>query len=275
LDDVKLGEMPRIFDFNSAIARTPGKSVVNGLRAGAGPAPSFEVVLAEHQTYLAALRNAGVEVTVLDALEQYPDSIFVEDPALVFSQAAILLRPGAPSRAAETRDLLPTLAARFPEVLQLTDGFADGGDILVTPRRVLIGLSARTNALGAETLSALLGSIGLASQVVEIPGGSLHLKTGCTLVDEETMLATEELSRSEALDGFRILVVPEEERGAANALRVNEVVFIRAGCPRTHEALVAHGLNVVPLPVSEIAKIDAGLSCMSLRWFERSAATLL
>jgi dimethylargininase len=71
------------------------------------------------------------------------------------------------------------------------------------------------------------------------------------------------------LDGFRILVVPEEERSAANALRVNDAMFVRAGCPRTHEMLVAHGMNVVPLSVSEIAKIDAGLSCMSLRWFER------
>ena len=258
--------MPRVFDFNSAIVRTPGKSVVNGLRADAGPAPVFERVLAEHQAYVAALRAAGVEVTVLDALEQFPDSIFVEDPALVFSQAAILLRPGAPSRRAEVRELSATLAARFPQVLQLRDGFADGGDILVTPGRVLIGLSARTDAAGAADLRALLASIGLASQGVAIPRGSLHLKTDCSLIDEETVLATEELAKSGVLDGFRVLIVAQEERGATNALRVNDVMFIRAGCPRTHEMLVAHGLNVVALPVSEIAKIDAGLSCMSLRW---------
>jgi dimethylargininase len=260
--------MPRVFDFNSAIVRTPGKSVVNGLRAGAGPSPSFEAVLAEHRTYVTALKDAGVEVTVLDALEAFPDSTFVEDPALVFTQAAILLRPGAPSRAAETHELLATLTARFPRVLQLTEGHADGGDILVTPGRVFIGLSARTNALGAEALNALLGSIGLASQIVEIPRGTLHLKTDCSLIDEETVLVTAEFARSGVLEGLRILVVPEEERGAANALRVNDVVFIRAGCTRTHEMLVAHGLNVVQLPVSEIAKVDAGLSCMSLRWFE-------
>jgi dimethylargininase len=258
--------MPRVFDFNSAIVRTPGKSVVNGLRAAAGPAPVFENVLLEHQAYVAALRAAGVEVTVLDALEQFPDSIFVEDPALVFSQAAILLRPGAPSRRAEAHELSATLAARFPEVLQLRDGFADGGDMLVTPRRVLIGLSARTNAAGAADLRALLSSIGLDSEAVEIPHGTLHLKSDCSLIDEETVLATEELAKSGVLDEFRILLVPEEERSATNALRVNDVVFIRAGCPRTHEMLVAHGLNVMPLSVSEIAKIDAGLSCMSLRW---------
>ena len=258
--------MPRVFDFNSAIVRTPGKSVVNGLRAAAGPEPVFESVLLEHQAYVAALRAAGVEVTVLDALEQFPDSIFVEDPALVFSQAAILLRPGAPSRRDEARELSATLAARFPEVLQLREGFADGGDILVTPDRVLIGLSARTDAAGAADLRALLGSIDLDSETVKIPRGTLHLKSDCSLIDEETVLATEELARSGVLDEFKILLAPEEERSATNALRVNDVVFIRAGCPRTHEMLDAHGLNVVPLPVSEIAKIDAGLSCMSLRW---------
>jgi len=266
------GSIVRVFDFNSAIVRTPGKSVVNGLRANPGPAPVFEAVVAEHQSYVSALRAAGVRVTVLDALEKFPDSIFVEDPALVFSQAAVRLRPGAPSRMAEAEELVATLSARFPEVLQLREGFADGGDILVTPGRVLIGLSARTNAAGAADLQLLLESIGLASQVVQVPHGTLHLKTDCSLVDEETVLATDALAKSRFLDGFRILVAPEDERRATNALRVNEVVFIRAGCPRTQEMLEAHGLKVLPLPAFEIAKIDAGLSCMSLRWFDRLTA---
>src|SRR3982751_5911670 len=91
-------EPMRVFDFNSAIVRAPGRSVVNGLRATPAPAPGFDRVVAEQLSYVAALRAAGVDVTVLDALEQFPDSIFVEDPALVFTQAALLLRPGAPSR---------------------------------------------------------------------------------------------------------------------------------------------------------------------------------
>ena len=261
----------RVFDFNSAIVRTPGRSVVNGLRAAPGPAPVFETLIAEHHSYIAALRAAGVRVTVLDALERHPDSIFVEDPALVFSDAAILLRPGAPSRMAEARELRATLEGRFPAVLQLTHGFADGGDILVTPSRVLIGLSARTDRAGAGALRELLAAMGLDSAVVEVPPGTLHLKSDCSLVDEETVLATEELAASGALSGLRTLVVPKAERSAANALRVNDVVFVRAGCPRTFEMLESRGLAVVSLPVSEIAKIDAGLSCMSLRWFDRMA----
>ena len=264
------GRFMRVFDFNSAIVRTPGKSVVHGLRAHSGPAPVFEAIIAEHQSYVTGLRAAGVRVTVLEALEQFPDSIFVEDPALVFSHAALLLRPGAPSRMAEAQELSATLTARFPRVLHLSDGFADGGDILVTPERVLIGLSARTNAAGAADLEQLLESIGLASQVVQVPRGTLHLKTDCSLMDEETVLATEELAKSGILEGFRILVAPMDERRATNALRINDVVFVRAECPRTLEMLATHGLKVLPLPVSEIAKIDAGLSCMSLRWFDQA-----
>jgi len=258
----------RVFDFNSAIVRRPGRSVVDGLRASVGPAPVFATVVSEHQCYVTALRAAGVNVTILDPLEQFPDSIFVEDPALVFSRAAVLLRPGAPSRRGEVQELAAALTARFPEVLQLREGFADGGDMLVTPGRVLIGLSARTNEAGAANLQALLNSIGLESEVVHVPRGTLHLKSDCSLIDEETVLATQELAQSGVLAGFQILEVPQEERSAANALRVNDVLFLTAGCPRTAEMLARHGSNVVPLPVSEIARIDAGLSCMSLRWFD-------
>ncbi len=105
------------------------------------------------------------------------------------------------------------------------------------------------------------------SKVVTVPHGTLHLKTDCSLVDEETILATAELADSGLLEGYRTLVVSNEERHATNALRINDMVFIRAGCPRTLALLQNHGLKVAPLPVSEIAKVDAGLSCMSLRWF--------
>jgi dimethylargininase len=260
----------RVFDFNSAIVRSPGRSVVNGLRTGPGPAPTYEGIVAEHAAYIAALQAAGVRVTVLPALEQFPDSIFVEDPALVFSQGAILLRPGAPSRRAEAQELSAALAARFSEVVELNEGFADGGDVLVTPACVFIGLSARTDEAGATSLQHLLNSLGLTSRVVEVPPGTLHLKSDCSLVDEETVLTTEALANSGVLDGFRLLVVQEEERAATNAIRVNDVVFIRAGAPRTLDMLERHGSKVLPLAASEIARIDAGLSCMSLRWLDQS-----
>jgi len=260
--------MGRIFDFNSAIVRAPGRSAVHGLSSTPGPKPDFESLQREHREYVSAIQAAGLQVTVLDPLEQLPDSLFVEDPALVFSRAAILLRPGAPSRIDEARMLAPTLEKRFSQVLRLSDGFADGGDVLVTPREVLIGLSARTDAAGAADLQELLHSIGVVSRVVSVPLGTLHLKSDCALIDEETMLVTEDLATSGLMAGYRLLTVSAQERSATNAVRINDRVLMRAGCPRTLELLTKHGVNVVPLTTEEIAKIDGGLSCMSLRWFD-------
>ena len=261
----------RVFDFNSAIVRLPGNSVVDGLRANAGTSPTHAAVLAEHGAYVNALRAAGVQVQVLPALEDFPDSIFVEDPALVFSEAAILLRPGAPSRIGEAEELASTLASRFPKLLRLVEGHADGGDILVIRDRVLIGLSARTDETGAKALQELLASIGRDSRIVNTPRGTLHLKSDCSLVDEETVLATEELAGSGILDGLRIVLVPPGESQAANALRINDTVFVNADCRRSQEKLSKLGQHVIPLKVSEIARIDAGLSCMSLRWYDPGA----
>ena len=242
--------------------------MVDGLRSNAGPTPVFEKVLAEHEAYVEALRAAAVHVTVLDALEQFPDSVFIEDPALIFSTAAILLRPGAHSRAQETETLLTVLAARFPRLLRLPRGHVDGGDILVTPAAVLIGLSARTDEIGARELQTLLKSIGLHSQIVHTPSGTLHLKSDCALLDEETVLVTGNLARSGIFDGWRTLIVPNNEPGAANVLRINDRVLVRAECPRTADRLANEGFRIVALPTVQIARIDAGLSCMSLRWFD-------
>jgi dimethylargininase len=259
----------RVFDFNTAIVRQPARSVVNGLRAHGGPGPSFDGVAAEHAAYVEALGRSGLAVSVLEPLEEFPDSIFVEDPALVFGEAALLLRPGAPSRSGEADALAPVLAARFPRLLRLGTGRADGGDILPTPECMFIGLSARTDQPGASALQSLLASIGRESRVVHTPRSTLHLKSDCSLVDEATLLVTRELADSGLFRDFRLLVVPESERAATNALRLNDVVLARSDCPRTVDMLRLQDLEVLALDVSEIARIDAGLSCMSLRWFER------
>lgn len=258
--------MPSIHDFTHAIVRKPARSVVSGIRAGGGPDPVFEGVADEHAAYCAALINAGLAVTVLPALEDFPDSIFVEDPALVFSEGAILLRPGAKKRAGETAHLEPILRDRFETVLTLDEGFADGGDILATPERVMIGLSARTDRAGAEALMRLLAKFGRRALIVETPKDVLHFKTDCALIDDETVLTTPRLSRSGVFKGFREILTPAGEDAAANALRVNDALFVGARFKRTINLLDAAGYPVIPLPTDEIGKIDAGLSCMSLRW---------
>lgn len=261
--------MPAVYEFNSAIVRKPGSSVVQGLRADDRGNPTYEGVLAEHDAYVEALHSAGVEVTVLPALEAYPDAIFVEDPALVFPEGALLLRPGAETRAGETAEVEPILRSMFATVIDRpAQGFAEGGDVLTTPDAVMIGLSARTDRAGAEALVAGLDRLGRRGRIVETPKGVLHFKTDCSLLDEETVLATHRLAGSGFFTGLREIVVPEGEEPAANALRVNGVVFVGSDYPRTIDLLDARGYKVVPLKTSEIGKIDAGLSCMSLRWWQ-------
>jgi dimethylargininase len=256
----------RVFDFTRAIVRTPGASVVSGLRAGGGADPSLDGVLAEHRAYVEALRGAALEVTELPPLEEYPDAIFVEDPALVFREGAILLRPGAPSRIGETALLRDALADRFPQVLEQDQGFADGGDVLTMPDRVFIGLSARTDRQGADQLARLLGELGRTAEIAETPASVLHLKTASSIVDEETVLATADLAASGIYRDYRVLIVPPGEERGANVLRVNDTILAGRRFPRIAELLDGHGARVQLLDNDQIERIDAGFTCMSLRW---------
>lgn len=254
------------FAFSRALVRAPSKSVTNGLRAHGGSGPSFEGVAKEHRAYVAALTQADATVEILPPLEDFPDAVFVEDPALVFPEGAILLRPGAPSRLEEAAAMAPELTARFEETQALDVGFVDGGDVLNLGDRILIGVSSRTNEAGAERLVRLLGKFGRRAEAVVTPPGVLHFKTDCALVDHETVLATPRLAKSGVFKGFRVIETAPGEERAANALRVNGDLLVSAGCPRTVERLVEVEARLIPLETAEIARIDAGLSCMSLRW---------
>ena len=256
-----------VFHFDHAIVRTPCHGIVDGLRAVDTGAPEFAHVLAEHKAYVEALRATGVSVEVLPPLEAFPDSMFVEDPALVFTEGAIVMRPGAASRFGEAEEIAPVLRRRFARVIDLPGpGFADGGDILVVQDQVMIGLSDRTDEIGAKALSEALQALGKTPVIVRTPPGVLHFKSDCSLVDSETVLATRRLAASGVFNGLRVLFTPEGEEGAANALRVNDALFVGADFPKTQAMLAAEGYKVVPLETREIAKVDAGLSCMSLRW---------
>jgi dimethylargininase len=259
----------RVFDFNSAIVCTPGKSVVNGLREDTSAVPRYEIVLQQQRDYIAVLRELGLTVDVLPPLEAFPDSMFVEDPALTFTEGAILLRPGAKSREAEREEMRPVLQRHFSKILELGEGdFVDGGDILVTPKEVFIGLSARTTQKGADALIGLLRELGLNGRVGHTPADVLHFKTASALLDEETILVTKPMADSGVFADYRMLVTPDGEDAAANALRINDTVLIGAHYTRTIEMLSQANYRVRAVEMAEVAKLDAGLSCMSLRWFK-------
>lgn len=253
----------RVFDFDRALVREPAASVVDGLRTGSEP-PRYDRVLAEHRAYVAALETAGAAVETLPALPGHPDSVFVEDPAFVLTEGAILLRPGAPSRFAEAESLGTVLRRHFAHVAKVDEGFVDGGDILVLSDEILIGLSGRTDRVGAGRFRALAGDLGRRARIVEPPPGLLHLKTGCALVDERTLIAVPGMAP--LFPGYEVMITPEGEEHSANLIRVNDRILMGDGFPQAAAMLADRGLDVVAVPAAEIAKIDAGLSCMSLRW---------
>ena len=256
-----------MFDYTHAIVRQPALSVVSGLRAGDGPDPDFAALLAEHEAYVVALRGLGLDVSVLAASEPFPDAIFVEDPALVFSEGAIVLNLAAASRAGESALIAPELASRFERVLHMQGpGHADGGDILVLPDRVLIGLSGRTDREGAEELIYLLAQLGKKGEIAETPPGVLHFKTGCSLIDAETVFALPQMACLPVFAGLRVIPVPAGEEKAANKLRIRDAALIGDNFPKSREIIEAHGVRTIALSVEQIGLIDAGLSCMSLRW---------
>jgi dimethylargininase len=256
----------KVFEFDTAIVRRPAESVTAGIRAYNRGDPSYEGVKGEHAAYVAALQAAGVEVDILEALDAFPDSIFVEDPALVFSAGAIVLRPGVESRLGEAEFIRPVLERHFSKVLNLAGGCVDGGDVLRLPGKVMIGLSARTTLEGALALNECLAELGEEAVIVQTPHEVLHLKTACSLLDDDTVLCTARLSASGIFRDHRQIVVPEGEESAANVLRVNDRVLVGENYLGTRLLLEKAGYRTMPLQTAEIAKIDAGLSCMSLRW---------
>jgi dimethylargininase len=256
-----------MFDYTHALVRQPALSVVSGLRAGEGPDPDYAALLGEHDAYVAALRGLGLDVSVLPASAEFPDSIFVEDPALVFGEGAIVLNLAAPSRAGEAELITPELESRFERVLHMQGpGHADGGDILVLADRVLIGLSGRTDREGAEELIGLLAQLGNKAEIAETPPGVLHFKTGCSLIDEETIFALPQMADLPAFAGLRVIAVPEGEEKAANKLRIRDAALIGDNFPKSRQIIESCGVRTIALPVAQIGLIDAGLSCMSLRW---------
>lgn len=257
----------RSYQFTHALCRKPARSVTDGLRASDRGDPDPDLFARQHAAYVAALRDTGCTVTVLEADEAFPDSVFIEDPALVLNGTAIVLRPGAPSRLGEAAALRPALQKHCRDVVDLeTDGFVDGGDILCTDDRVLIGLSARTDAKGAEDLRPLVEAQGYRLEVLQTPPEILHFKTDSSLLDHETVLATPTLAASGAFKGLKVIETAPGEEPCANAIRVNGVIIITEGYPVTAAKLEQAGYDVVVLDTSQAALVDGGLSCMSLRY---------
>ncbi|HSG90624.1 MAG TPA: arginine deiminase family protein [Pseudomonadales bacterium] len=252
--------------FTHAITRLPAPSLVDGITTAGLGRPDFERALDQHAAYVDALRHCGLDVTVLPALPEFPDSTFVEDSALLTGRCAIVTRPGADSRRGEAELMRPELASRFAIVETIeAPGTLDAGDVMMVEDHFYIGLSERTNDAGAEQLIAILLRHGYTGSTVAMRE-MLHLKTGVNYLDRGRFLVTGEFVEARPFADFDRMEVPAAEAYAANSLWINGTVLVPAGFAQTRARIAALGYEVLDVDVSEFRKLDGGLSCLSLRY---------
>lgn len=252
--------------FTHAIVRTPCPKITQGITSAQLGKPDYRQALKQHRAYVDALRYCGLEVVQLAADNRYPDSTFIEDPALCTPAGAIISRPGAPSRLGETEEMRKILTPFFERIREIkAPGTLEAGDVMMVGDHYYIGLSKRTNSEGARQLIAILESFGLSGSVVALRD-VLHLKTGLSYLENNCLLICGEFIKSPVFASFDRIVVSPEEAYAANSLWVNGKVFVPAGFPETRAKIEKAGYEIIELDVSEFQKVDGGLSCLSLRF---------
>ena len=220
---------------------------------------------AQHAAYEQCLIEAMCPVERLVADASMPDSVFIEDIAVVFDELALITRPGAASRRAETPEVAEALA-RYRTLRYIeSPGCVDGGDVLVVRERVFVGRSSRTNAAGIEQMRHILDPYGHTVEEVEVEvTACLHLKSAVTAVADDVLLMNRAWTPADRFPGFTIIDVDPAERFAANALPIGGLVIFPAAFPRTAQRLEARGFHVRTVDVSELAKAEGGVTCCSL-----------
>jgi len=251
--------------FTHAITRLPGENFADGLTTAKLGRPNYHLILEQHQAYRQTLLSLGLEVIVLPVEPAYPDAYFVEDPAIVTPKVALITRPGAPSRRGEESTLEPVLIQYRPVAHIQPPGTVDGGDILMVEDHFFIGISERTNYAGAVQLTDLLSGVGYTCETIPVAAG-LHLKSGVNYLGKHTLLVTKALAGNPAFTNYKRIVLDEDEEYAANTLWINDTLLMPKGFPKTHTKLTRLQMDIIELDVSEVRKMDGGLTCMSLRF---------
>ena len=252
--------------FKNAIVRKPCPEIINGLTSVSLGKPDYNKALDQHAGYVEALRSCGLNVKVLEADSQFPDSVFVEDVALCTSECAIVTNPGAPSRNDEKLEINAVLKSFYKHIEAIeAPGTLDAGDVMMVGKHFYIGISERTNGQGAEQLISYLERYGMTGSMVPLKE-MLHLKSGLSYLEQNHLLITGEFINYSAFADFQKIKVDPDESYAANSLWVNSTVLVPAGFPRTLAKIKQAGYHTLILDVSEFRKLDGGLSCLSLRF---------
>ncbi|MFC1853164.1 dimethylarginine dimethylaminohydrolase family protein [candidate division CSSED10-310 bacterium] len=251
--------------FTHAITRKPGRNCDRGLTTAQLGDPDYELLLLQHQTYLKTLQSAVLEVITLPELPAFPDAYFVEDTAVVIPEIAIITIPGAASRKGEEVEMEAVLAKYRRTVRIKEPGTVDGGDVLQAGSHFFIGVSERTNNEGAHQLGHILNEYQYSWTIVPVQTG-LHLKSSVNYLGQNTLALTANYAGRAEFKTYNTIIVAESEEYAANILLLNDRLIMPAGFPETRKKLAALHRDVVELELSEIRKMDGGLTCLSLRF---------
>lgn len=252
--------------FTKAIVRTPCKAMTEGLTSANLGMPNYEKALQQHNDYVLALKECGLQVTCLPADENFPDSTFVEDVALLTNNLAIITNPGAQSRREEIKLIQPVVDSFYQNIKFITSpSTVEAGDIMMVGSHFYVGLSERTNNIGAEQIISHLNEYGMTGSIIEL-SEVLHLKTGLGYLENNNLLACGEFLNKAEFKKYNILEVVQDEAYAANSVWINNKVLVPKGFPKTAQLIKAAGYTIREVDVSEFQKIDGGLSCLSLRF---------
>ncbi len=252
--------------FHYAITRRPHTNFAEGLTTVDLGKPDYNKMIEQYGYYIQTLRNLNLNVVVLPSLPDYPDSYFVEDVAVVVPELAIITRPGAKSRIGEVDHIGEALRQHYKKTPEIKHpGTLDGGDLFVVDKNVYVGLSKRTNINGAEQLRKYLEPFGYVIFMIDI-GIRLHLKTSVNYIGQNRLLLTEDFVDEKAFKSFDHLIVDSNELAAANTLLINDHLLTPKGYPKTLAKLKHFNSNIIELDMSEIEKMDGGVSCLSLRF---------
>jgi dimethylargininase len=217
----------------------------------------------QHAAYCATLRACGAHVVTLDVNREHPDCCFVEDTAVVLDEVAVLTPMGAEARRAEPAGIEPELR-KYRRVVRIEPPAAlDGGDVLRVGRTLFVGLSARTNAAGVAALGDVIRPYGYRIHPVPVTG-CLHLQTAVTALDDATLLINPAWVDVGHFRGLELIAIPGEEPCAANVARVCETIVAAAAHPRTADLIRRRGFTVRTVDLSEFAKAEGGVTCLSL-----------
>ncbi len=221
------------------------------------------VAASQHHQYEQALERLGCRVERVAPAPALPDSVFVEDTAVVVDELAVVARPGAESRRPEVVGVADTLRRYRPLVAITAPGTLDGGDVKRVGRVLYVGQSGRTNDEGIEQLRGHLAPLGYEVRAVR-PTGCLHLKTAVTAVSDGAVLLNPRWIAPAFFDGLDVIAVDTGEPFAANVVRVGNAVLTASAFPRTRRVLEGRGIEVHVVDVSELAKAEGAVTCCSI-----------